>query len=125
MDVNDKIANQLQKGAKTADELLAVLPELAHSPQGADVLRLLLRLDKNVRLLDNGRYTLTPSAQTPADRIVSEAQAFMAPIPGSGATLNSVIDHVVKQTGYAPEQVRAVLIQRFMTRGDLIAKKLK
>ena len=125
MDIGDQIAYQLQKGPKTVDELLAALPELTQTAYGIEILRLLLRLDKSVRLLDNGRYILKQSAQAPADRIVSEAQAFMALIPGSGATLNSVIDHVVKQTSYPPDQVRAVLVQRFVTHGNLIAKKRK
>ena len=122
MDVSEQLLYQLKEQPKNAAELLTAVPDLADHPHGLEVVRLLLRLDPRVQPLPDGRYTLTPTATTPADRIRSEAQTFLNQIPTPGALFTSVVDHVAQQTHYPAEQVRAVLVQQFTVRHNMLFK---
>jgi hypothetical protein len=124
--ITDHILYQLANGdMQTLPELLTAVPELAAEPNGVEVLRLLLRLDRRVRLLPDGRWTLTAAAPTPETRIVTSAQTFLDRIPTGGAMLSSLVDHVVKETNYDPARVRAVIMNRFVNNGKLVRNKLK
>ncbi|MBK8988193.1 MAG: hypothetical protein IPM39_19360 [Chloroflexi bacterium] len=122
MDVSEQLLYQLKEQPKNANELLTAVPDFADHPHGLEVVRLLLRLDPRVQPLDDGRYTLTLAETTPADRIHSEAQSFLDQIPTPGALITSVVDHVAQQTHYPAEQVRAVLVQQFTVRHNMLFK---
>jgi len=124
--ISDRILHQLANGEmQTLPELLATIPELAAEPNGGEVLRLLLRVDRRVRPLPDGRWTLAAAAQTPELRIVTSAQAYFNRMPGSGAMLNTVVDHVVRETNYNPARVRAVITNRFVNNSKTVLNKLK
>jgi hypothetical protein len=126
MTITDRILNQLAAGeVRTLSQLLAESPELAVNPHGADVLCLLLRLDRRLRLLSDGRWTLTTAQHTPEQRIVVSAQRYLDQLPGSGALLDSVVTHVVDETNYDRGTVRSVILSRFVNRGKLVRNQLK
>ncbi len=126
MIITDRVLQQLDNGgAQTLSKLLAAVPELAADPYGAETLRLLLRLDRRVRRLPDGRWTLAAKAQTPETRIIDSAQAYLDRLPGSGMMLDSLVKHVAQETNYDPARVRSVIISRFITRGNSVLNKRK
>ncbi len=126
MTIYHSILNQLDEGeAQTLVQILASLPDLADDPHGADVLRLLLRLDRRLRPLDDGRWTLVATRQTPDQRIVASAKAYLDSLPGGGALLDSVLTRVVSETNYALDTVRSVVLRYFVNNGRVVRNQLK
>ena len=126
MTIYDRVLHQLAAGeVRTLSQLLAALPELAADPHGADVLRLLLRLDRRLRPLDDGRWTLATAPQTPEQRIVASAQAYLNQIPAGGALLDSVVTYVVGETNYDQATVSGTILRRFVSRGKVVRNQLK
>ncbi len=126
MSVMSRILHQLSNdGPMPLSELLLMVPELAAEPYGVDLLCLLMRLDRRQCLLSDGRWTLASAPQTPEQRIVSSAQSYLDAIPGGGALLNSVVEHVANETGFAPALVRPVILQSFVNNGTVIRNKRK
>jgi methyl coenzyme M reductase beta subunit len=126
MTIINRVLHQLASGeAKTVSQLLTTLPELTAEPRGAEVLRLLLRLDRRVRPLDSGRWTLAAAVQTPEDRIVASAQAYLNSIPGGGALVSSVVAHIVDETDYDQHMVRSVILRRFVNNRKVVRNRLK
>jgi hypothetical protein len=126
MTIYDGILHQLNEGeAQTLAQILASLPELAAEPHGPDVLRLLLRLDRRLRPLDDGRWTLATTPQTPEQRIVASAKAYLDSLPGGGALLDSVVTRVVSETNYALDTVRSVVLRYFVNNGRVVRNQLK
>jgi len=106
-------------------QLLSTLPELAADLDGAEVLRLLLRLDRRVRPLPENRWTLVSTVQTPEQRIVAAALVYLGNIPGGGALVASVVNHVAGETGYDEPTVRSIILHRFVNNGKVVRNKLK
>ncbi len=126
MTIYHSILNQLDEGeAKTLPQILALLPDLADDPHGTDVLRLLLRLDRRLRPLDDGRWTLVATLQTPDQRIVASAKAYLDSLPSSGALLDTVVARVVDETSYDQATVRSTVQRHFVTKGILVRNQLK
>lgn len=126
MTIYDSILHKLDEGEiQTSTQILASLPELADNPHGADVLRLLLRLDRRLRPLDDGHWTLAFTPQTPDQRIVASAKTYLDSLPGSGALLNSVVTHVIGETSYDQATVRLTVQRHFVTKGILVRNQLK
>jgi hypothetical protein len=126
MTIIHRVLHQLANGeAKSLDQLLTTLPELAVEPNGVEVLRLLLRLDRRVRPLDGGRWALAAAPQTPEGRILASAQAYLSSMPGGGALLNSVVGRVVAETDYDPAMVRSIISRRFVNNGTVVRNQLK
>ena len=126
MTIYDRVLHQLAAGeVRTLSQLLAELPELAADPHGADVLRLLLRLDRRLRPLGDGRWTLATAPQTPEQRIVASAQAYLNQIPAGGALLDSVVTYVVGETNYDQATVSGTILRRFVSRGKVVRNQLK
>lgn len=126
MTIYDGILHQLDEGeAQTLTQILASLPELADDPHGADVLRLLLRLDRRLRPLGDGRWTLAFTPQTPDQRIVASAKAYLDSLPSSGALLDTVVTRVVGETSYDQATVRSTVQRHFVTKGVLVRNQLK
>jgi len=120
--VLDRLAAE---GPLGLSQLLAALPELAAESRGADVLHLLLRLDRRLRPLSDGRWALAVAAQTPEPRIVASAQAHLNSFPGGGATVNGVVTHVTNETGYDQATVRSVVLRRFENNRRVVRNRLK
>ena len=126
MTICERILHRLAKSeGQTLAQILASLPELMADPHGADVLRLLLRLDRRLRSLDDGRWTLVIAPQTSEQRIVASAQAYLNRIPGGGALLDSVVTYVVGETNYDQADVRSVTLRRFVNNGWAVRNQLK
>ena len=126
MTIYDCILRRLAKSeGQTPAQILATLPELMDDPHGADVLRLLLRLDRRLRLLDDGCWTLAAAPQTPEQRIVASALTYLNRIPGGGALLDSVVTYVVGETNYDRAAVRSVTLRRFVNTGQVVRNQLK
>jgi hypothetical protein len=126
MVIIDRILRQLADGElRTLPQLLAEIPELAADPQGAEALRLLLRLDRRLRLLDNEHWTLATGPQTPQQRIVTSAQAYLDRIPAGGALVGSIVSHVTQETNYDRTRVRSVILSCFVNNGQVVRNKLK
>lgn len=124
MEYAERLLNRLRvQGPQSLEALLAAFPEFGEDACRVEALRLLLRLDTRVRLLDDGRWALATATQTPEERIVSATRSYLAQIPGQGATLNGLVNHVCGQTGFEPALVRSVILQHFDHRGPLILKK--
>jgi len=112
-------------GPQSIPQLLSVLPELAATSQAEQSLRLLLRLDRRVKLLDHGRWGLAITAHTPEQRIILSTQSYLSSIPGGGAALNSTIEHVMEDTGYDRAVVQSVISQRFASNDRVVRNQLK
>jgi hypothetical protein len=126
MTIYDRVLHQLAAGeVHTLSQLLTKLPELAAEPHGADVLHLLLRLDRRLRPLSDGRWTLATAPQTREQRVVASAQAYLNQIPAGGALFDSVVAHVVGETGYDQATVRATILRHFVSHGKVVRNQLK
>ena len=126
MTIYDSILHRLAAGeAQTLTQFLASLPELAADPHGSDALRLLLRLDRRLRPLGDGRWTLATAPQTPEQRIVVSAKAYLDSLPSSGALLDSVVTHVVGETNYDQTTVRSTILRHFVSKGILVRNQMK
>lgn len=124
MEYTERLLNRLEaQGPQPLDALLAAFPEFSEDACRAEAFRLLLRLETRVRLLDDGRWALVAPTQTPEDRIVDAVRSYLAQVPGPGATLNTVVNHVCEQTGFEHALVRSVIRQTFDCRGALVFKK--
>jgi hypothetical protein len=126
MTIYDSILHRLAAGeAQTLTQFLASLPELAADPHGSDALRLLLRLDRRLRPLGDGRWTLATAPQAPEQRIVASTKAYLDSLPSSGALLDSVVTHVVGETNYDQAIVRSIIQCCFVTKGIVVRNQLK
>jgi hypothetical protein len=126
MTIYNRVLHKLDEGeAQTLAQILASVPELVAGPNGSDVLHLLLRLDRRLRPLNGGRWTLATAPQTPEQRIVASAQAYLNRIPGGGALLDSVVTYVVGETNYDQAAVRSVTLHRFVNNGRVVRNQLK
>lgn len=124
MEIADRLLKRLGTlGPQPQEALLAAFPEFDEDPCRIEAVRLVLRLNTRVRLLDDGRWALATAAQTPEDRIANAAWSYLVQVPGSGATLNTVVNHVCGQTGFEDALVRSVIRQTFDCRGALVFKK--
>jgi len=124
--MTDHILHTLARhGPMNFSQLLAAVPELVAESHAAEMLRLLLRLDRRLRLLDDGRWTLASTPQTPEQRIVSSAQSYLDAIPGEGALLKSVVEHVAGETGFADALVRSAILRSFENNGTVVRNKRK
>jgi len=113
------------EGALTISQLLTTLPELAADSNGADILRLLLRLDCRLCLLADGRWTLAAVSETPERRILASAKAYLDALPSSGAMLTSVVAHIVRETDYDQATVDSAIRQSFVVRGRVVLNRPK
>jgi hypothetical protein len=126
MTIYDRILRQLAESeAQSSTQILSSLPELVADPHGSDVLRLLLRLDRRLRLLSDGRWTLATAQQTPEQRIVASAKVYLDSLPGSGSMLDSVVTHVVGETSYDQAIVRSAILRCFVNNGRVVRNQLK
>jgi hypothetical protein len=126
MEYTERLLGRLEtQGPQLLEGLLTAFPEFSEDACRGEACRLLLRLDTRVRLLDDGRWALAATAQTPEDRIASAACGYLAQVPGPVATLNSVVSHVCGQTGFEQTLVRSMVLQNFDHKGPLVFKKLK
>ena len=125
MNITTQLTQQLSEGEKRSlTELVSAIPELT-PPQGLEVLHLLLRLDRQFRRLDDGRWTLATAPLTPEQRVVVSAQAYLNRIPGGGALLDSLLNHVIDETGYDRDWVRSIIVRRFVSAGPVVRNQLK
>jgi hypothetical protein len=126
MTIYERILNRLAEGKpQAAAQVLASLPELTADPHALDILRLLLRLDRRLRLLSDGRWTLPTSRTTSEQRTVAAAQAYLNSLPGGGALIDSVVTYVVGETNFDQAFVRSVILGRFDNIGRVVRDKLK
>lgn len=123
--INTVLHRLATDGPLESSQLLTALPEVAAEPHGADVLHLLLRLDRRLRPLSDGRWTLAITAQTPEQRVVASAQVYLNSIPGGGALVKSVVTRVTDQTGYDQATVRSIILRRFVNNGQVVRNRLK
>lgn len=124
--VIDLVLDRLKtEGTLTISQLLATLPELAADSNSADILRLLLRLDRRLRLLDDGRWTLAATSETPEQRILAGAKAYLDTLPSSGALVTSVVTHLVRETNYDQATIDSAIRRGFVVRGKVVLNKPK
>jgi len=124
MEYTERLHSRLEtQGPQPLEALLAAFPEFNEDACRIEAFRLLLRLDARVRLLDDGRWALAATTQTPEERIADAARDYLAQVPGPGATLNTVVNHVCGQTGFGDALVRSVILQTFETRGVRVFRK--
>lgn len=113
------------EGALTKSQLLATLPDLAADSNGGEILHLLLRLGRRLRPLDDGRWTLAVASETPEQRIIVSAKAYLDTLPSSGAMLVSVVTHTVRETGYDQATVDSAIRRSFAVRGKVVLNQPK
>ncbi len=112
-------------GPKTLEEILRDYPGLQAVSLGADVWRLLLRLDPRFRLLPDGRWSIVTAAQTSRQRIAAAAQVYLEQIPGNGARIATAVEHVTSETGYDEALVLSAILEHFETSGNLVRSRLR
>ena len=106
-------------------QILSALPELANTAQAEQVLCLLLRLDRRVRLMADGRWSTALTSNTPEQRVITTAQSYLSTIPSGGALLTSIVEHVAKNTDYEPAVVSSIILRRFVNNGRSVLNQLK
>lgn len=122
----DSITHQLANGeSQTTAQLLAKLPALSGSPHGGEVLRLLLRLNRQVYETQPGTWALVEAERTPEQRIVASVKQYLDTIPGGVALLNPVVEHVFGETAYDRDLIHTVIQQHFVIRGKVVLNRLK
>lgn len=116
---------QLLLGGKalTTPELVAHIPELAGQPQGEEVLRLLLRLDKRFTLHD-GRWLLRAGVSDARQQIRQAVQAYFQTHP-RGELLKHLVPAVAAQTGRSPDEIEKVILQSYRHVGGMILNNPK
>jgi hypothetical protein len=112
-------------GPQSISQLLLVLPELAATSQAEQTLRLLLRLDRRVRPLADGRWGPVLNALTPEQRIIFSTKSYLSKIPGGGASLGSTVEQVMADTGYERALIQFIISQRFSNNGRVVRNQLK
>jgi hypothetical protein len=123
--IMDHVVDRLTvKGVMSLDEIVSDLPELAASPDGIEIARLLLRLDRRVQPMSGGRWALTTTAQSPERRIMASASTYLDGIPGSGALVASVVSHVASETNYDESVIRSTVLRLFVNNGKVVRNKL-
>jgi hypothetical protein len=126
MHIVDHALQQLsQTSSLTLEQMLENMPELAATLYDRDVLRLLLRLDRRLQVSSDGKWSLVLTALTPERRIIASAQAFLTKIPGGGARLSSVVEHVAADTHFDRDLIRSVISQHFVSTKTLVRNQLK
>ncbi|TRZ50181.1 hypothetical protein D4S03_07180 [bacterium] len=122
--ITDLVVTLLSGGqAMTDTELAAHIPDLAGQLHGADVLRLLLRLDRRFREYE-GRWLLREGVSDPSQQIRQAAQAYFQVHP-KGELLKHLIAAVAVQTGQAPHEIKKVILQTYRSVGGMILNQPK
>jgi len=122
----DSVIHQLSNGeSQTTPQLLAKLPALSGNPHGDEVLRLLLRLNRQVHETRPGTWALVEAERTPEQRIVASARQWLDDIPGGHALLNALIERVFEETAYDRALVHSVIQRHFVIRGKVVNNQLK
>ena len=111
---------------RSTSEILARLPTISSLPEGEAILRLLLRLNRDLKPLRNDRWILSRVKPTAERRIVAETQAYFVEHNRRGDFIERVAEHVTANTGYSETQVRATILGRFKhNAGRMIYNYLK
>lgn len=98
---------------RSTSEILARLPTISSLPEGEAILRLLLRLNRDLKPLRHDRWILSRVKPTVEQRIVAETQAYFVKYKRPGDFIEKVAEHVTTNTGYSEAQVRATILGRF------------
>lgn len=114
MAVFEDIKQFLENGqARSTSDILVRLPTVSSLPEGEAVLRLLLRLNRDLKPLPNDRWVLSSAEPMPERRIVAETQAYFLKHKRQGDLIERLTKHVAADTGYSEAQVRATILGRF------------
>ncbi|MBN1877704.1 MAG: hypothetical protein JXA33_26005 [Anaerolineae bacterium] len=122
----DSVIHQLSNGeSQTTAQLLTKLPALSGNPHGDEMLRLLLRLNRQVHETQPGTWVLVEAERSPEQRIVASARQWLAAVPGGRAPINALIDRVFEETAYDRALVHSVIQRHFVIRGKIVNNQLK
>ena len=111
---------------RSIDHMVAQLPKLSERAEGAEILRLLLRLNKKYKCMPNGHWVLASSAQTPEQRIVSATQAHFRFQDRPGELIGSLSKAVAAETGFSKSVVKSMILEKFENnQGKMVFNKLK
>ncbi len=122
--ITDQVVTILSNGqAYTLAELTGHIPDLAGQPNSADVLRLLLRLDRRFREHE-GRWLLREGISDPSQKIRQALQVYFQTHP-KGELLKHLIPAVATQTGQPTHEIEKVILQTYRNVGGMILNQPK
>lgn len=122
----DSVIHQLSSGeSQTTAQLLTKLPTLSGAPHGAEALRLLLRLSRQLHEIQPGTWTLVEAERSPEQRIVASARQWLDAVPGGRAPINALIERVFEETAYDRALVHSVIQRHFVIRGKVVFNRPK
>ncbi len=75
--------------------------------------------------MSDNRWTIAQTNATPEQRIITTTQSYLSNIPGEGALLNSVVEHVIENTEYDRALILSVISRSFVNNGRLVRNQLR
>ena len=122
--ITDQVVTLLSSGqALTDSELAAHIPNLAGQPNGAAVLRLLLRLDRRFREHE-GHWLLREGISDPSQQILQALQDYFKSHP-KGELLMHLRTAMAIQTGQSPQTIEQVILRSYRKVGGMILNQPK
>lgn len=102
----------------TVDQITAHIPELVGQPYGADLLWLLMRLDRRFLQFEKN-WLLRDGVIAPSLQILQSAQSYFQTHP-RGEMLKHLVAAVAAQTGQPLSEIEKVLLQSYRHVGGMI-----
>jgi hypothetical protein len=126
MEIQEAVRRILEDGtARTRQQILDDVPDVASRPHAPECLLLMMRLDPRIQQVDAERWTVTNRSSSRDQRIIELTQLYLDRLPSAGGMISSAVKEVVAQTGYTPDIVEAVIAANFHTLGKALLNKRK
>lgn len=122
--ITDQVVTLLANGkSMTVDQITAHIPELIGKPYGADVLRLLMRLDRRF-LQHEKNWLLRDGVSDPNIQILQSAQTYFQAHP-KGELLKHLIPALKMQTGQSESLIEKIVLQNYRHVGSMVLNQTK
>lgn len=107
----------------TVDQITAHIPELVGQPYGADLLRLLMRLDRRF-LQHEKNWLLRDGVNDPSLQILQSTQSYFQTHP-KGELLKHLLPALAIQTSQSESEIEKIILQNYRHVGGMVLNQPK
>jgi hypothetical protein len=122
--ITDQVVTLLTNGkSMTVDQITAHIPELVGQPYGADLLRLLMRLDRRF-FQHEKNWLLRDGVSDLSKLILQSARSYFQTHP-KGELLKHLLPALALQTGQSESIIEKIILQNYRHIGGMVLNQPK
>jgi hypothetical protein len=122
--ITDQVVTLLSNGkSMTVEQITDHIPELVGQPYGADLLRILMRLDRRF-LQHEKNWLLRDGVIDPSEQILQSVQSYFRAHP-KGELLKHLLPALAIQTGQSEPEIEKIILQNYRHVGGMVLNQPK